>query len=336
MAKTRLTSHVVRLTSHVSTALFVLILAPRTAHSIQTPTPAFSAALYSAQHSGDAVLVFHHDSLLLEQYQNGYDSSSPHPLASGTKTFACVLAALGQADKLLTLDEPVARTLPEFAADSALKRISIRQLLNLTSGLAVDPGGRGLTLASRPGQRFAYGGTSFAVFGMVMSRKLKGEDLLAYLTRRVFTPLGISAPVWQRDGAGNPGLASGAAMTARDWGRLGVLLLQRGRWKGRQLIPSAPLAECGRGSEANPYYGLGVWLNPAPSTRPAPAGVERAGKSDHTIDATDLPHDLLMAAGTGGQRLYILPAFGLVVVRFGHNTGPDYRDDVFLRTLLAR
>lgn len=331
MAKTRLTSHGLRLTS--LSALFAFFLAP---HSLQTPTSALAAARYSAQHSGDAILIFHHDSLILEQYQNGYDSRLPHPLASGTKTFACVLAALGQADTLLTLDEPVAETLPEFAADSTLRRITIRQLLNLTSGLEVDPAGRGLTLTSRPGQRFAYGGTSFAVFGMVMSRKLKGEDLLAYLARRVFTPLGIANPEWQRDGAGNPGLASGAAMTARDWGRLGVLLLQRGRWKGRQLVPSAALAECGRGSEANPYYGLGVWLNPAPSTRPAAAGIERAGKPDRTIDAPDLPHNLLMAAGTGGQRLYILPAAGLVVVRFGHNTGPDYRDDVFLRTLLGR
>lgn len=295
-----------------------------------------AAAKYSADHSGDAVLVFHHDSLVLEQYQNGYDGTSPHPLASGTKTFACILAALGQADHLLRLDEPVARTLPEFAEDSALKYLTIRHLLNLTSGLDLDQSSRELTRVSRPGQRFAYGGTSFAVFGMVMSRKLKGEDMLAYLTRRVFTPLGIAVGAWQRDAAGNPGLGSGAAMTARNWGRLGVLLLQKGRWQGKQLLPATALAECGKGSEANPYYGLGVWLNPSPSTRPAPAGIERAGKSDRTIDAPDLPHDLLMAAGTGGQRLYILPSAGLVVVRFGHNTGPDYRDEMFLRTLLRK
>jgi hypothetical protein len=62
--------------------------------------------------------------------------------------------------------------------------------------------------------------------------------------------------------------------------------------------------------------------------------VERAGPKDRLILAPDLPHDLRLAAGTGGQRLYLLPGAGLVVVRFGHNTGPDYRDDVFLRTLL--
>src|SRR5574338_699545 len=149
----------------------LVALAPVAPTGAQSPAPSFmAAARYSAEHSGDAVLVYRRDSLVLEQYQNGYDGRFPHPLASGTKSFSCVLAALGVSDRLLTLDEPGARTLPEFAADSLLSHVTIRQLLNLTSGLA--PAAQGLSLVSRPGQRFAYGGTSFAVFGVVMSRKL--------------------------------------------------------------------------------------------------------------------------------------------------------------------
>jgi CubicO group peptidase (beta-lactamase class C family) len=295
-----------------------------------------AAAAYSAEHEGDAVLVFRHDSLVFEEYQNGYEGREPHPLASGTKTFSCVLAALGQADGLFRLDEPVARTLTEFQDDSLARRITIRQLLNLTSGLEPDAAGSGLVMAAPPGQRFAYGGASFAVFGEVMSRALRGEDLVAYLRRRVFAPLGIEVASWQRDGAGRPYLASGAALTASAWGRFGLLLLDRGRWGGRALVPGAALAECGHGSAANPGYGLGVWLNAPDPSGPPPPGVERVGRADRLILAPDLPHGLWLAAGTGGQRLYILPSAGLVVVRFGHNTGPDYRDDVFLRTLLGR
>jgi CubicO group peptidase (beta-lactamase class C family) len=294
-----------------------------------------AAARYAADHAGDALLVFRHDSLVLEEYQNGYDGRRPHPLASGTKTFSCVLAALGQADGVLELDEPAARTLPEFQDDSLKRRVTIRQLLSLTSGLDPDPAGPDLPMVAPPGQRFAYSGVSFAVFGAVLSRKLHGEDLVAYLTRRVFAPLGIDVADWQRDGAGHPALASGAVMTARAWGRFGLLLRDRGRWNGRQLVPGAALAECGHGSAANPGYGLGVWLNAPAPTRPAPPGVHRAGLEDRLILAPDLPHDLWLAAGAGGQRMYILPGAGLVVVRFGHNTGPDYRDDVFLRTLLG-
>lgn len=303
-----------------------------------------AAARYSAEHEGDAVLVFRHDSLVFEDYQNGYDGRAPHPLASGTKTFTCVLAALGQADGLLALDEPVARTLPEFRSDSLKSRVTIRELLNLTSGLQPDlpgPGGGAyadaalLPMVARPGQRFAYGGASFHVFGELMSRKLKGEDLVAYLRRRIFTPLGIDVEYWLRDQTGHPHLAGGAVMTAREWGRFGLLLLDKGRWNGKQLVPAAALAACGRGSAANPGYGLGVWLNTPVPTRPPSRGVERVGRKDRLILAPDLPHDLWLAAGARGQRLYILPTPGLVVARLRHNTGPEYRDDVFLRTLLG-
>lgn len=319
------------------TLLFAAALLTRATLTLaQSALDPRAAARYSADHAGDAVLVFHHDSLVLEDYQNGFDGSSAHQLASGTKAFSCVLAALAEEDHLLTLDEAVARTLPEFGRDTLLRQITIRQLINLTSGLAVDATGQGLTLESRPGRRFAYGGTGFAVFGLVLSSKLKGEDLVAYLTRRIFAPIGMDIADWARDDAGRPGLASGAALTARAWGQFGLLLVNRGRWHGRQLVPRAALDQCGRGSAANPGYGLGLWLNPAEPAPPPPPGVERAGPKDRVIQAPDLPHDLWLAAGTGGQRLYILPSAGLVVVRFGHNTGPDYRDDVFLRKLLGR
>lgn len=294
------------------------------------------AAAYSAAHAGDAVLVFQHDSLVLEDYVSPFTAATPHPLASGTKAFACVLAALAQADGLLALDAPLARALPELAGDTLLGPLTPRQLLSLTSGLEADPAAGGLRLATRPGRRFAYGGLGFVLFAEVLSRQLHGEDLLAWLTRRVLAPIGAEPSAWQRDGAGRPGLASGAAFTARAWAQYGLLLLHRGQWRGRQLVPRAALAECGAGSAANPSYGLGLWLNPAPPAAPPPAGVERAGPSDRVIDAPDLPHDLWLAAGTGGQRLYILPTQGLVVIRFGHNTGPDYRDDAFLRLLLGR
>jgi len=49
-----------------------------------------------------------------------------------------------------------------------------------------------------------------------------------------------------------------------------------------------------------------------------------------------LPQDLFLAAGAGGQRLYVLPTQGLVVVRLGHNQRPDFKDEEFVRTLLGR
>jgi CubicO group peptidase (beta-lactamase class C family) len=309
----------------------------------QTGAALAAAARYSAEREGDAVLVFRHDSLVLEDYQNGYDGRAPHPLASGTKTFSCVIAALAVADGLVRLDAPLAELLPEFSRDSLRARVTLRQLLSLTSGLQPDfsapttdyGDALRLPMVAPPGSRFAYGGAPFHVFGEVMRRKL-GGDVIEYLRRRVLGPLGIATPYWVRDAAGRPHLAGGAAMTARDWGVFGLLLLHRGSWRGRQIVPAAGLAECRRGSPANAGYGLGLWLNAPLPTGPAPPGVQPAGAADRRLLAPDLPADISLAAGAAGQRLYVLPTPGLVIVRLGHNTGPEFKDDAFLRLALGR
>lgn len=307
----------------------------------QTASPFAAAAEYSAAREGDAVLVFRHDSLVFGNYAPGYDGR-PHALASGTKTFNCVIAALARDDGLLRLDEPVARTITEWRGDSLKSRITVRELLSLTSGL--QPEARlndysaaiNLPMVGRPGAQFLYGATAFHVFGELMRRKLHGADVIAYLRRRVFTPLGVDVPFWLRDAAGHPHLAAGAVMTPQDWGRFGLLLLDRGVWRGRRLVSARYLADCAKGSAANAGYGLGIWLNAPLPTGPNPPGITRAGRKDRTIYAPDLPHNLEMAAGAGGQRLYILPSAGLVVVRLGHNRGPEFRDDAFLRLILGR
>lgn len=309
----------------------------------QTDSAFRRAAAYSAAHDGDAVLVYRGSRLVLADYQNGFTAGRLHGLASGTKTFSCALAALGEARGLLRIDEPAARTITEWRSDPVKSKITIAELLHLTSGLEPDPTdhadyGRAIALpmVGAPGGQFAYGATSFFIFGEIMRRKLNGRDPASVLEQDVLGPLGDDSVFWVRDAHGNPHLAGGAVLTASEWGRFGVLLLQHGVWRGHRLLPAGPLAECARGSDANPSYGLGMWLNADDSAPPPPAGVERAGPKDRVLSAADLPHSIALAAGAGGQRLYLIPSHKLVIVRLGHNTGPDYRDDVFLRLALGR
>jgi CubicO group peptidase (beta-lactamase class C family) len=63
-------------------------------------------------------------------------------LASGTKSFAGVLAAAAQEDKILKLDERVSETITEWKSDKEKSKITIRQLLTLTSGLDTGQNGR--------------------------------------------------------------------------------------------------------------------------------------------------------------------------------------------------
>jgi len=326
----------------MAAAVFMIAIATASA-AAQSVVRYRRAAAYSAAHEGDAVLVYRGGRLVYADYQNGWTAGRVHPLASGTKSFNCVIAALGQADGLFTLDTPVAQTITEWRTDPVKSRITIRQLLSLTAGLQPEPtngddfaSAISLPMVGRPGAQFAYGATDFFVFGELMRRKLAGGDVVGYLARHVFRPLGIDTVYWLRDPLGNPQLAGGAALTATEWGRFGVLLLQHGTYDGKPLVPARALAACSRGSAANPSYGLGFWINADDAAPPAPRGVTRAGPKDRVLSAADLPHDIYLAAGSGGQRLYILPSAQLAVVRLGHNTGPDYRDATFLRILLGR
>jgi CubicO group peptidase (beta-lactamase class C family) len=324
-------------------ALFLLALAGAVDSTTQSTTPLQRAARYSAERDGDAVLVFRHDSLVLEDYQNGYDGRDAHGLASGTKAFACALVAVGQQDGLFRLDDPVSRAIPEFRGDSVKARVTLRQLVNLTSGIAPDianpddyASAVSLPVTGIPGERFAYGGAGSHILAELIRRKRGGEDAAAYLNRRALQPLGIAATHWARDAAGRPHMASGAAMTGRDWGKYGLLLLHDGVWGGRRVLPAGAVRECRRGSDANPWFGLGLWLNARTPATPAPAGVVRVGLTDRRLFAPDLPSDIFLAAGTGGQRLYVLPTPGLVIVRLGHNRGPEFKDDEFLRLALGK
>ena len=93
------------------------------------------AADYSTEWSGRAVLVLHRGRLAYERYENGWSAERPHMLASGTKSFAGVIAMIAVQDGLLSLDELACETLTEWKEDPRKSKITIRHLLTLSSGL---------------------------------------------------------------------------------------------------------------------------------------------------------------------------------------------------------
>jgi CubicO group peptidase (beta-lactamase class C family) len=168
-----------------------------------------AAAEYSARHAGHAVLVMHDGEVVFERYDNAWSASRPHMLASGTKSFTGVVAMFAVQDGLLTLDELASDTLTEWRDDPRKSRITIRQLLTLSSGL--DPSdalfrGRGanpdrmpevarerykrlerqgkadnhdwfaaainVPAIHDPGEKFDYGAAHFYAFGALLDRKL--------------------------------------------------------------------------------------------------------------------------------------------------------------------
>jgi CubicO group peptidase (beta-lactamase class C family) len=296
-----------------------------------------SAAAYSVEHAGLALLVLEGTDVVFEQYDHGHAGQTPHHLYSGTKSFTCALAQALVADGLLDLDERVVDTLPEFSDGDRKDRVTVRQLLSFTSGidqpwfkLSAD-GMRvdqkvedkyafavGVSAKHEPGEVWQYGSAHQPVFGELATRKL-GGDPLAYLEQRVFDPIGMRFSGWIRDPSGNPALPYGAFTTADEWAKFGVLARDDGAWQGEQVLPPGAFSECWQGSDANPGYGLTWWLNrsvPADTPLQGFGSLEDYAQGEPLILAGG-PSDLVVAAGYDDQRLYVIPSEDLVVVRLG-------------------
>jgi CubicO group peptidase (beta-lactamase class C family) len=280
-----------------------------------------AALAYAERHELHALAVEHGGELVLERYGGGLSAEVAHPLYSGTKSFWGVLAAAAEQDGILALDEPVAETFPEWRDDLFRGSVTLRNLLQLTSGIGFGGLGNAVPAYERalvapildpPGTKFTYGGIPLQVFGAVLARKLRGRFASphAYLFERILDPLGVRVAEWRTLRDGTHPLPTGAKLTARDWLAYGNFIAADGRAGDRPLVAAAALAKCFVGSAANPHYGLGWWLRP----------LEEAG-------------GLVYASGSGGQALYVWPAERLVVAHFGKSASWGHAP--FLRRLLA-
>ena len=279
-----------------------------------------AAQAYAERHGLHALVVQRGDEIVAEAYGGGYDAEKPHALYSGTKSFWGVAAAAAQQDGLLEFDEPVSLTIPSWA-QGAKALVTLRNLLQLTSGIGF--GGLGVAvpafekalatpLKDEPGATFTYGGIPLQVFGAVLARKLEPSRRSpnGYLRERVLDPIGLRVGWWRELKDGTHPLPTGAFLTAREWLKFGRLIRAGGRWEEKIVVPEAALADCFRGSVANPRYGLGWWLSPLSAVP-----------------------DVVYASGAGGQALYVVPSEDTVVVKFGGSS--SYKHDAFLKRLLG-
>ncbi len=263
--------------------------------------------------------------MIFEAYYNGHKVERPHRLASGTKSFSGVLAVIAQEEGIINLDERVSDTIAEWKGDQRLNRITIRQLISLSSGIDggengnVPSGKEAVALATakgEPGTTFSYGPIPFQVWGELMERKLseQEESVESYLKRKLLDPMGMEIAFWRKDADGAIQFPSGAFVTAREWAKFGLLVLEGGEWKGKPLVSRKSLQQCFLGTDANPNYGLTFWLN----------------KSGRHV----APEDMVMAAGAGKQKLYIIPSKELLIVQLAEAQG--YNEQAFLERFFSK
>jgi CubicO group peptidase (beta-lactamase class C family) len=209
----------------------------------------------------DSLLIARHGQIVLDASYAPYSAALPHVINSSTKAVTGSLIAILLKDgKLDSLDHPVLDFFNDREIanlDDRKKAITIRHLLNMTSGLDWDEGlggGKELSLqglrhdtdwvqyildrpmAHAPGETFYYNSGGSHLLSAIVT-KLTGKSAADYANEVLFGPLGIAPPTWGHDPQGVSTGAFGLWLKPRDMARFGYLYLRGGRWGNRQLLP---------------------------------------------------------------------------------------------------
>jgi CubicO group peptidase (beta-lactamase class C family) len=340
--------------SRYALSIFALLFAtsPPALAEIQADDCA-RAAKYSESKRGVSILVLQNGRTIFERYANGGSARGRWPIFSGTKSFWGIAALAAVHDGLFHLDDSVSDTITEWKNDPRKSQITIRQLLNQTDGIEGaswlqrasirDRNAAAIRLptAAEPGTAFIYGPSHLQIFAELLRRKLNGRATTRYIEGRVLNRLGLRRLNYKKDRHGNPLPATGFELTAEEWARLGELVLGRGNYHGRQIVPANLLREAFAGSQANPSYGLTFWLNQQSRKLSGEADMERmldlpwgSARWTDVFICKDAPADMVVALGSGYQRLFVIPSLKAIIVRQGSNT--RFSDAKFLRLLLGR
>jgi CubicO group peptidase (beta-lactamase class C family) len=298
---------------------------------------ALQAAIdYGAATNSHALLVWHAGALQLEHYYAGYDRDTRTPTQSMHKSVLALLVGTAIRDGYIgSVDDPIGRYLPEWAADPR-GQVTVRQLLQQASGIGfpktnyLNPAGDFLqvmmgaelerTLLAQPVElppntQFDYQNVNAGLLGLVLERAVR-RPYSRYLAEALWQPLGAAPASVVVDSTEHrtPRVFCCLDATARSWLQLGLLHLQAGAWNGVQVVPREWMVAVAAPSAQNPNYGYMTWLGTTyhPERRYNHKSEPKALQSERYAAP-----DVRYFDGFGGQRVYIIPSRDLVIVRTG-------------------
>lgn len=303
-----------------------------------------------------AVLVARRGKLVYERYRAGedeawgkplgpvaFDADTQHDLRSISKSVTALLVGIALQDAPdRTLDAPVLDFYPQYAElrTPEKERITVRHLLTMSQGQTwdefrpySDPENSEVRLIRSPdafrfaleqpvelppGKRYNYSAAS-ATLLMGIVEKLSGQAFEDFARSRLFEPLGIKDFTWTKMPNGATAAASGLRLKPRDLVKLGQLVLARGEWQGKPVVP-AYWIEASTTPQINGasiyFYGFQWWL-----------GRTLVGQREVRWAA---------GFGLGGQRLFVVPAFDLVVLSHaGLYKAPGLSQGLFAAEILG-
>jgi CubicO group peptidase (beta-lactamase class C family) len=268
--------------------------------------------------------------LLDATFYNPYDGTSPHDMASVTKSIMTTLIGIAVGQGKINLDQKVLSFFPELTIanlDSRKEALTVRHLVSMTNGFESGCSADDLGTIARmragssdwvqstldrkmvqePGTSFCYDSPGMHLLSAIL-QKVTGLTALDFAKQYLFSPLGITDVAWETDNQGRSNGWGDVHMYPYDAAKIGYLFLNNGVWNGQQVVPAdwvkqATSAQIDAGQDD---YGYGWWIN-----------------------------DMGFAAnGRYGQNIFVVPSLNAIVVTTGGGFEYDDLDPYLLASVI--
>jgi CubicO group peptidase (beta-lactamase class C family) len=259
-----------------------------------------------------SLLVMWRGQAIAEYYRTGVRPGSLANVKSASKSVISALVGIAIERRLIpTVDQPIATYFPELAKDpdSRKRSITIEDLLTMRSGLESTSGANyggwvksanwvrfalQQPIVSEPGTAMEYSTGSSHLLSAILTR-VSRKSTLQFAQETLATPLGFRLASWLRDPQGIYFGGNEMLLTPKQMAAIGELYLNRGLFKGRQVVPAAWVdTSCVPRTtsvwDGDRHYGYGWWI-------------QTFGR-----------HTACFAWGYGGQYIFVFRDLNLVVV----------------------
>ncbi len=287
-------------------------------------------------------MVIKNNPLRFEKYFRGNTKTSTPITWSMSKSIVSALVGIAVHEGYIDdLEKAVSDYVP-ILKDSGYKDVSLKNVLQMSSGIRFnedygdfhsDINRMGRTFAlSTPMDDFVVSLTSqreqgtynhyvsmdTQVLGMVL-RKTTGIPLSKYLEEKIWKKIGMESDAyWIIDSKGMEAAFGGLNVALRDYAKLGLLYLNKGQYKGEQIIPEQWIKDSV--TPDSPHL--------LPGKRPNASWVLGYG---YQWWIPQEPEGDFLAIGIYNQYTYISPKYNTVIVKF--SAYPDYNTDGSHKTL---
>ena len=192
------------------------------------------------------LLIMKGSEIVYEEYAYPYSADMPHTLFSVTKSIVSTAAGFAISEGLFSLDSKIIELFPEYKAckSDEWKNVTVRSVLTMQSGkefsFTQDMTGNYVEMFMKAPFRkkkgFLYSNNDAHIVAALV-QKFSGQSLVDYLMPRLFEPLEIEKPEWERNSIGECIGGTGAYLKLRDLAKIMRCYADGGVYNGRQVIP---------------------------------------------------------------------------------------------------